>query len=494
MIYIYLCDDEIRIAEADVRKNICSVKKVYCSVDAHKYLVNGEVIDADGFVKFISLIWQEQKLSSKSASLVIHSPFVMSRSIEVPKMNDKKTQLYVEAQFKEIERIQDAVTSYYVIGEDNKKKTRQVFATVTDRNVMKNFIHLFGLAGIKIITFDDALSAMSRFVGRVKSLAKENCVALVSNGQTLTGLVFQGGRFVYSSENLVSYDHTTPEYGYQIAKIVSQLRQFLRANNMPSDIDNVYITENSSESFDFIDQSLAQIDENIRLKYLMPLMGINAPKELTDNFDISAYLYALSASVSTSNSGDLIKRYKFSDEDKRKQAQLALQVAIVGGLAMVLVAVSGALIFSNVLLQNKLDEVQAKIDNKQNIEMEKHYDDIVKQEAYLAAGVLSLKTARSNIESYPDCDSSVSAVISECAKGYVTADIVSYASDTGLVSINAYSPNEASINYFIANLLTRTEFSAIDYTGYTYQDESNRWKVNVMCYLPTKDKEEKVNN
>ena len=71
---------------------------------------------------------------------------------------------------------------------------------------------------------------------------------------------------------------------------------------------------------------------------------------------------------------------------------------------------------------------------------------------------------------------------------------MSYASDTGLVSINAYSPNEASINYFIANLLTRTEFSAIDYTGYTYQDESNRWKVNVMCYLPTKDKEEKVNN
>jgi len=484
MLYVYLNDETLKVVEAEKKDRRVLVRNSYTLGDINKYVVSGEIIDKDGLSQYIKDFWTQNGISEKSARFCLNSSGIVSKIIEVPHISKVKTELFIKADFKTIERIREPVISYYTINDNKEKNVRNVLATVADKNLISSFVEIFSKAGIKLVTFDDALANLSAYLRNIPELLKGVNIVLVSDGNLLTSLVFTGGNFAYSSNTMITAERETPEYGYQMARIVSQLSQFLKSSGMASEINSVYVSQNDDSGFEFTDQAIGQLDPDIKVGKLRDIFRAVSSQGEEQNPDIEGYIYAISASASDPHTQSLIRKYKFDPDASKKKGSLMLKVLLCAVLGFSAVASSASVIIVKNARQNKLDELNARLmDLDIARSLNEYHTNLNGIKSLVYAGV-DLDYAVSCIKTYPLADSSIKAVVDRCASGLCDIEIVSYSAEDGKLTINATAQSEYPISRFISNLMQESEyFSDIDYTGYTYMDSTDRWRVNVLCYL-----------
>lgn len=90
--------------------------------------------------------------------------------------------------------------------------------------------------------------------------------------------------------------------------------------------------------------------------------------------------------------------------------------------------------------------------------------------------------ARNAVDSYPRPNSAVIAeIMRHASANQLTAEMKSYAS--GGIQFTAYAAEVTEINQFVSDLLESELFASVDYSGYTYTDHLNQYRVNVSCVL-----------
>jgi hypothetical protein len=59
----------------------------------------------------------------------------------------------------------------------------------------------------------------------------------------------------------------------------------------------------------------------------------------------------------------------------------------------------------------------------------------------------------------------------------------SFQADEGLVTVTAKAENVDDINKFIRELNGEDIFNKVDYTGYSYDEQTQLWDIHVTCTL-----------
>lgn len=112
------------------------------------------------------------------------------------------------------------------------------------------------------------------------------------------------------------------------------------------------------------------------------------------------------------------------------------------------------------------------------------YDRLTAENEALRGRLKATSRIASNIDSYPVMDTRIDRAVERCARDLVTARVVGFEAEAGVIQISSSAADERSIHQFIDRLAEERDiFSAVEYTGFEYVESDNAWKLYVECYL-----------
>ena len=144
---IYLSNQQIQIVEGK-RGKTANVTRCFDYATPQGSIINGIIMDPEGFGSFIKGIWNENKLSVKDVILVINSTKFVGQNMEIPKMSDDKTLDHIRRGFSNIDRSEEKIYGFIRL-ESSQKKMQRLYAESVSPDFIITGLHLKAYIRVK---------------------------------------------------------------------------------------------------------------------------------------------------------------------------------------------------------------------------------------------------------------------------------------------------------------------------------------------------------
>ena len=523
---VYLANQQIQVIEGNrSSKGAMNVRR-YLTLEAPEgSVINGVIMDEDGFVEFLRDAWKEAKLPTKDIILLINSSKFVGRTIELPALNEKNTYEYISRDFADVGREEvTQIFSYIPVGKveakpeapiaeavkkdlkdkkkktgkndkkDNKKKKtakqapapaasakgklNRLYVEGVDHEYVSDCISIFSSAGLKLSAVYSDGSNLITLCGATSAKRHKTFVLLVADAMTLTTILWVNGTFNYGNTVRCFFDQGTQEYADDVARTVNQLVQFLKSSQSDAVLESIEIAG--------IDPSDMEMYANA-----IAMQGTDAPVSLfsaqggSTDPELQKYLHTVSGLYGTYKTQDFLNKaihFKKSEENKGLNDTLKLFIPAF----VVLIIMSAVYITMSVIKSNKNKELDAlnEYNERPDVMMQASvFDSLKARTEFLVAQYNAINEIDEDILTYPCGNSDVMQVFRTCAAGYADVEFGAFDARNGTLTITAKASEVEQINKFIRRLMDDPTFNEVNYTGYDYMDDEAKWKINITTTL-----------
>ena len=476
---VFLSNRSIQVALGSGTKSKIKVNSFFSDDMPEGTLLNGTVINEKALEDTIRGTWMKHGIKAKNVNLVVNSPNLVARRIEMPIMKGSKCDNYVrnEADEKDIARFNEPVLGWYLI--NKKQKTQLVVSETAEKDFIETYVRIFENVGIKV---DSIHGGINLAVNMLQAqIGMSTAVYMIIDGMTLTTMLFAKGNYYNNLSTRIYAQPGTAEFPAEIRNAVSSIRQFAKTQQIDDEITDIYISGLSSLEMQALESGLAELSmgDSIKAASCPANVALSRGREKFGDFIFSF------AGLFENNDGlTLTEGLKKSSEKYANKMNL-LKTAIPHVIFLLVLAVVSVCVF--IALQNKEKEL-SKLEKYNNsdevLEASMKYDDLIYKTEMYGKAQGSATLLKNFIASYPVPDSSVNKSIEDAAdEKDVTVVFDSYSADTGVLSLVATGEDVEKINVFIASLMNLDILENVDYTGYTYNEGDGTWSINVVCTL-----------
>ena len=476
---VFLSNRSIQVVIGDGRSKRAKIERFFEDDVPEGTLLNGTVINEKALEDTIRGAWSKHGIKERNVDLVLNSPHLMARRIEMPCLSGNKATHYImnEADEKEIARFSDPVIGWYPLVKN--KKTQNVVSETAEKEFIETYIKIFGAVGIRLNSIHNginlAVNMMQTQVGR------GTVVYMILDGMTLTTMLFTGGAYFNNLSTRVYSQTGTIEFAGEIRNAVSSIRQFATAQHIEEPISDIYVAGLNADEMNSL---IAEMQG-------YPLADVIKPIDCPPNVSMrsgrekfGSFIFSFAGLFDTVGGVTLLEALKKSSA-KYESKKNALKVVIPYVIVSLLLLIASAFVLV-LMLKKAADLAALQMYNADESVLEDaaEYNELVEDAALLGRAQGSADLLKEYIDSYPKPDSNVNKTISLAARGEnVEVSYDSYNASTGLLNLVATAGTVEKINKFIANLMAQDIFEKVDYTGYTYNEEDNTWSINVTCTL-----------
>ncbi len=472
---IYLSNQQIQIVEGK-RGGSVTVSRCFDYTAPQGSIINGIVMDPEGFGSFIKGIWNDNKLSVKDVILVINSTKFVGQNMEIPKMSDEKTLDHIRRSFSNIDRSEDKIYGFVRL-ESSQKKMQRLYAESVSPDFAKDYASFFQNIGI---TLKGIYSGEGSTIGLINSTtAKKHStfMLMIADSMTLTTVLYVNKVFTYYNSARCFHEPGTEDYAQDLTRSVSQIRQFMQAQQLETELETIVLA------------GVEEKDMNL-YKAHMRDFGVQTPVEIFSDAkylkgpgvgDVQNHLFATGGLFDTGSNGNYLLKYQTKKTEKKDGNNAKYFVV----LAIALVISVGGFIFAFLRTQSiksELEDIEA-YNNSATIRMQvEEFDELTSRNSFLIGQYLSIANINENLATYPWATSIVQNKMLNLAEGYATFSITSCNADSGTTNMDVYATNVQTINEYITILKKQKMFHEVTYTGYNYSEE-NKYHVNMSCIL-----------
>lgn len=491
MIIVYLSNRFIRIVDGESPGGKLNIKNLLYTIDTKGSVLNGTITDEDLFEELIHDLWQSNGLPTKGIKLLIDSTQFTTRVSDAPMLNARQTMQYVSREFTDVERISNPVYGCFVLdgGEGKKKaKTQRLFSMMAPREFVQNYIDLFAKMGITVTSVESVLGATLRLAKLCPQGNDTTCIFQFVDDMTLISLLMVEGRYQYSSRSRLFSDAGTADYAVEVARNVSNLLQFAKAQDLAQEIQEVYVAGFDRDTYQIYKDSISRIDDQMKVESLELGSVVRGSDSASGGQSLTNFAIALGGLLKVDSKTSLIAQIANSPEKmaaKAKKRKTIIPIAALAGVFLLVTLVCGIRVLHYSLELTELEEYNNSEEVLQNCEA---YDVVSQQVSVLSTLSGSMQGLKSTVTGYPYVDRSTEHTIEKCAEGLVTAEISNYDSSSGIISFDTTSQNVDQIHKFITLLSQEEIFANVDYTGYS-QNSDGEWSVNVRCTMAGRQEE-----
>ena len=108
------------------------LKNIYTTVAPEGCIINGIVMDAEVLGNFLKEFWALNNIPKKDVYLVVKSNKIISKNLEIPVLDKKKTYGYITREFSDMQREEGEDTlAYTKLAKDAKKKRVKVKSLIS---------------------------------------------------------------------------------------------------------------------------------------------------------------------------------------------------------------------------------------------------------------------------------------------------------------------------------------------------------------------------
>ena len=458
--------------------NIVIERTVSVQAPEHS-IINGVVTDQDVFMDFIKKTFETYKISTKNITLVLNSTKFVGNQMVLSKTGPIRMLANVEKDFTDIDRTDARIYGYTEISSDGSKV--KVYAQSAPLEYIENYYLMFKEAKFHIYAIYSGQESLIRFITDTVAKENENFVLMLKDTSTLYTLLWTSGEMAYfNSNHLIS--ERGQELSEELADGVRKLFQFMKANQLSEHVEKIFLSGFEKDAPALLTESLRNREIYAPAQLLKVKKGIT----LQDEEQFNECLGGISGMAPGTDNENFLDEYLYSRKKKRSVA------GIKQYLSPIVISICVMAVFLSVLLVVKAFK-ESKLDNLNNqlsrSEISMRYDALSAQNDELYATMNAYADVIVNLDTYPQCDSTIWGSIQSAAEGLVKIELEGFEDFTGVLSMTAIAGDVSNINKFITNLRNLGIFYEVDYTGYSFSSAANGWDVHVSCILDEKEGE-----
>ena len=476
---VFLSNRSIQVVIGDGRSKRAKIDRFFEDEVPEGTLLNGTVINEKALEDTVRGTWSKHNIKEKNVDLVLNSPHLMARRIEMPCLSGQKATNYImnEADEKDIARFSDPVIGWYPLVKN--KKTQSVVSETAEKEFIETYVKIFGAVGIKLNSIHNginlAVNMMQTQVGR------GTVVYMILDGMTLTTMLFTGGTYFNNLGTRVYSQPGSVEFAGEIRNAVSAIRQFATAQHIEEPISDIYV---AGLSVDEMTSLVAEMQGYPLADVIKPIVCPPNVSLRSGREKFGSFIFSFAGLFDTVGGVTLLEALKRSSAkyaSKKSVLKVVIPYVIV---SLILIIVSVSVLFMMIGKTAKLAALRVYNSDELVIASAAEYDELVLDAEMLGRAQGSADLLKEYIDSYPKPDSTVNEAISHAARDEnVQVYYDSYNASTGVLYLMATGKTVEKINKFIANLMALDIFEAVDYTGYTFNEGDNTWSINVTCTL-----------
>lgn len=474
---IYLANQQIRAVTGKAGQNKIAVSKCYVGDAPEGSIINGIIMDQESFVGFMKQFFQTNGLDTKDVTLVVNSSKFVGKTIEMPCMNDKKTLDFIEREFADIRRDETFIYGYKQI--QNDKKINKIYVEGIFPDFIKDYVDIFAEIGVKVKAIYSGESSLIRLTDMTLGKRYRTFILQIAEKMTITTLLWVNGSFYYFNSARCFHEQGTEDYAMDVARSVSQVRQFMQAHQIEYPLEAVVLAG-------IVPQHLPMYQGAIMQQGIQsPIVIFESSAISSAALDIQFHLHAASGLVVDGNGKHqnfLLSLQRGRTEKKKNNGSLKWFFIIAATLAVMLIILAAA-IFSRNTVKRKLKKAKEFNEDPVVLMDVARYKVLTERNNFLMSQYDAINKIESNLYTYPACNSKVTKIIDDCAAEYATISYESFYADKGVVEFTATSDTVDNINLFIKRLCEQNIFCNVDYTGYSYIESNDSWDIHVTVTL-----------
>lgn len=496
---VYLSNNTIQILTGTGGGNRVSVKKLISRELGEGCLINGVITSEPELMDALSRIWNEHRLPRKQVSLVIDSTQFMTRAFSIPIISDKKAREVVQKEFADLRDRQDLVYDYLELEKDSGSRMMKVLGTAAERSFVDGYVKLFEQLGIRIVSVVPALCSQIRLLQAHPALRGRTCIVQLLDGDNLVSTLIVNGSYVHSNRSRIFSEHGSPEFAMETARNISAMVQFNLSEKSGFAITDVYMGGFSEQDLNICMESARAL--NLQGRGPSPVKLNVGILPQADNIGLPSasgawienragvlpalcdFVYPAGNLLTGRNAMNLYIRYRENPEARASRKKAAKSAVPYFILIAVLSGVTVFLYLQNYSLAKNLDEINAYLNDAQNIAGYEKAQELQRTNTRLAACIAADRDVWESIDSYPRANGRVVNAIRDCGGDQVGITINSYQAETGSFQFTASAADAARVNEFIDKLRGLDIFANVEYSGYGYQNEQEGYRIHVSCYL-----------
>ena len=507
-----------------------SVDQVWTLTLPPEVLENGNIIDEKAFVTTMRDFWKENELPGKDVTLLLYNRLATLGTVEAPPANEKRTLEFIKRELTVYEEDVEAVYAYDMVKkadrdavkESKKEERRKAAASRKNKNrnkkqealleefpelaeekqgeetelvfdnkniylagrigarELKRNLDLLAFAGIRINSIQSGTMNLVRVFSGLPELKGETCIVQIYDDQYHINLLYLNGVYHYSSATRIFEEEGTIGFAIEVARSISGILQFMKANNLEYDTMKVFLVGLDTEDMLNCTDSILQMNSSLIVEEI-------DVERLVDNGageSIDKYLVVCSGFVPGKKTADFYTDYQKYGKKKTGSGDIRKAILPIGIPAVILLTVTIVLGIMNLLTGMKLQKAQEY--NNSVLQAVMEYDSMLQDAEHSEKQFTLVDDLKEDIASYPLAGSAVEAIVQRTAAGYVDVIVQSYDAVSGLYNLSTSAENVELINRYIAALRKLDVFVSVDYSGYVHDDTTGKWQVKVNCYLSEK--------
>ena len=476
---VFLSNSSIQVVLGEKSGKKVKVKALYADAIPDGTLLNGTVINESVLQDTIRDTWRKHAIKEKNVNLVINSPNLLARRIEMPLLTGNKANRFVnnEVDEKDTARFSEPILGWYPISK--KKKTQLVISEMAEKEFVETYIRIFEAAGVKLNSLHAGINLA---VNMMQTQVNKNTVVyMVLDGMNLTTILFAEGNYFNNLNTRVYSIPGTSEFSAEIRNAISAIRQFATAQHIEHEISNIYIAGLNMEDMNLLKSELQGYP-------LGDVLGImTKPDSVVMNTaadKFGDYLFSIAGFFGTQEGLSILEAWKRDSQDYQKKKTMTTLIVPYVAVVILLLIVTIVLLVIRGQKKAELAVLQQYNMQPSIVESAAEYDMLMKDAEKLGVAQGSVDLLKEYRDTYPIPDSSVNKSIMNAA-GLEDVGVVidSYSAESGILEVIATAEDVEKINKFIARLLAMDIFELVDYTGYTKNEADNTWSIHVVCTL-----------
>lgn len=429
-------------------------------------LMNGVITNSEALKESIAAAMEDDQNLFKSIDLLIDSSLIMTKNIEVPKLNKKALSALALSEFEDIAgNYQDLVVDYSSIPGPNGQN---MFCCAVEKQILEPYVTLFESLKIKINAIDIGLNAIIKYVSRTRDYDGMSFALNIVDGNNLLSLLFENGFYIFSNRFRLMAERGTDAFAAELSNRLSSLIQFNQSEKSEYTlVMSLYAGLDEAE----LDKLKTLVFEpDLKLFILPQTSNIKSAFNVEDTFDLGRYLYPIAGFFTGKSDINLMDAYKQSSLVKKDSKFKNKALIVPLGLATLFIGVFAVFFIINTLMQRNLDWTNQYI-NDEKVQAEySQAQTLDKQVSLIGAEVSNIETIKKAIGTNPKVISEKISRIGVLTNGVIALNGMTYDNAAGNINISATAINEQEAATYIQRLKDTGYFTQVVYTGYSESD------------------------
>lgn len=369
---------------------------------------------------------------------------------------------------------ESSVSDFGVI-HGNKKTGVVVCAAGCDGDELKDLLSFCAKLGINVDSVTVSIEGLLRVINSVKAYRGKTAMYLFFDGYAVTTILYKEGIYLYSSRTRIFSERGTTNFGVEMQRTVSGILQFYTTTKPEDNLTELYYAGCDDDDF------IVAVDGINALGLEVRPMRADLPFKC-DNVEDN--LVAIGALIKSGNKNiNLSETYQKDAQRTANESRSSLLKHSVPVLITLLIcAISYAVVAGmNANVSADISALNGQIESIQS-----SYDEalaVQQQSDDLASAITQTESAKTNLALYPTLTTDKIERIQDVGGSDMTVSVQGVDIETGALNFSAVSREVIDIPVYIRRLSNTGLFSSVDYTGYSYSENSGEYTLYLACVL-----------